>query len=101
MLYVLLALVSGVLLGFLIRKRKTASTIFKRSTSGIICALLFILGMTVGTNESLINNLSAVGLKALVLTFGGISGSVVLSFAVYRLFFREKDTKCPHLPSRR
>jgi len=92
MLYVLLSLAAGALLGFFIRKRKKVSAIFSRATAGIIFVLLFILGMTVGMNESLFKNLSAVGIKALVLTFGGMFGSVGLSFLVYRLFFRAKDT---------
>jgi len=92
MLYILLSLASGAFIGFFIRKRKKASSIFSRATSGIIFVLLFILGMTVGLNESLFKNLSTVGIKALVLTFGGLSGSVCLSLLVYRLFFRAKGT---------
>ncbi len=91
MLYVLISLSSGTLIGFLIRKKK-ASGIFGKATSGIIFVLLFLLGMTVGMNESLFKNLPTVGLKALVLTLGGIFGSVSLSFVIYRLFFRDRNS---------
>ncbi len=89
MLYVLLSLASGSVIGFLIRNRTKASRGFGKATTGIIFLLLFILGLTVGSNESLFKNISTVGLKALILTLGGIFGSVGLSFVVYRRFFGE------------
>lgn len=88
MLYVLLCLVSGILCGYLIRNRKSTA-VLERITGGIILLLLFILGMTVVSNKTILQNLSRIGLKAFTLTFGGILGSSTLSLAVYRIFFRD------------
>ena len=88
MWFVLLCLVSGILTGYLIKNRKS-TVVLERITSGTVLVLLFILGMTVVSNKTVLQNLSGVGLKALVLTFGGILGSITLSFAVYRIFFKD------------
>lgn len=33
------------------------------------------------------NNLDTIGLKGLILALGGVSGSVILAWVVYRFFF--------------
>ena len=43
-----------------------------------IWLLLFLLGI-------------AVGLKGLILALGGVSGSVILAWVVYRFFFMRRD----------
>jgi len=52
--------------------------------------LLFLLGISVGTNETVIINLDTLGVQALLLTFGGVTGSVLLSFFTYNFFFKRK-----------
>lgn len=52
--------------------------------------LLFLLGIAVGTNGEIMNNLDTT-LKGLILALGGVSGSVILAWVVYRFFFMRRD----------
>ena len=53
-----------------------------------IWLLLFLLGIAVGTNGEIMNNLDTIGL---ILALGGVSGSVILAWVVYRFFFMRRD----------
>ena len=37
------------------------------------------------------DNLDTIGLKGLILALGGVSGSVILAWVVYRFFFMRRD----------
>ena len=52
-----------------------------------IWLLLFLLGIAVGTNGEIMNNLDTIGLKGLILALGG----VILAWVVYRFFFMRRD----------
>ena len=56
-----------------------------------IWLLLFLLGIAVGTNGEIMNNLDTIGLKGSILALGGVSGSVILAWVVYRFFFMRRD----------
>ncbi|WP_455968731.1 LysO family transporter, partial [Butyricimonas virosa] len=49
--------------------------------------LLFLLGITVGANGDVMNNLDSIGLEALLITLAAIAGSVLCAWGVYRFFF--------------
>ena len=51
-----------------------------------IWLLLFLLGIAVGTNGEIMNNLDTIGLKGLILALGGVSGSV--TFCLRNCFSR-------------
>jgi hypothetical protein len=53
--------------------------------------LLFLLGVAIGANEVIVKNLPVLGLKALLITLGGIIGSVMLSWIAYHLWFKPKN----------
>lgn len=80
-------MLGGVLVGYLLRKKKTGWI------SGFIMIaiwiLLFLLGIAVGHNDEILNNLDTIGWQALVLSVGGVLGSVVLASVVYRYFFKK------------
>jgi uncharacterized membrane protein YbjE (DUF340 family) len=54
-----------------------------------ICALLFVLGLSIGSNEMIMNNLATLGWQAAILAFAGTSGSILAGWGVYRFFFRD------------
>ena len=56
-----------------------------------IWLLLVLLGIAVGTNGEIMNNLDTIGLKGLILALGGVSGRVILAWVVYRFFFMRSD----------
>jgi uncharacterized membrane protein YbjE (DUF340 family) len=56
-----------------------------------ICVLLFVLGLSIGANEMIMNNLTTLGLQALVLSCAGTFGSILAGWAVYHFFFKTKE----------
>ena len=72
-------MLTGMLLGYLLRKRNL-SKIHKVITV-LIWVLLFILGIEVGGNEQIIKGLHTIGLEAVILTIGGTLGSVIAAWA--------------------
>ena len=65
----------GMTLGWLLRGR-TWLGLLTRCVSPAIMLLLFSLGVAVGGNEELMNNLPLLGGKALLLTLAGVAGSL-------------------------
>ncbi|MBR8535945.1 LysO family transporter [Carboxylicivirga mesophila] len=84
----LLFLCGGVLLGYLFRKRKELRAGVEKSITVMIWLLLLFLGIAIGANQQVIENIHVIGTKAMVLTFGGIAGSIACSYFVYRKFFK-------------
>ncbi len=89
MTYILLAITAGIAAGYLCRRR----TIVKYTgslLSVVIMLLLFLLGISVGSNNQVINNFTAIGLDAFILTAGGTLGSLFGAKWTYKKFFTTK-----------
>ena len=82
---------AGIVLGFLLKNKVRITKVLDSSISIAIYALLFLLGVSVGTNETIINNLHTLGVQALFLAAGGVIGSVVLAYFVHKAFFRTNE----------
>ncbi len=87
MLFVTIALLSGIAVGFLLKEKKTLPLIAGRVSTATIFILLFLLGLSIGKNSEVLNNLSTVGVQAAVLAAGGALGSAVFSFFIHKYFF--------------
>lgn len=61
----------------------------QKGISLTILALLFLLGISVGSNGQLMDNLDTIGWEALVITCGAVAGSVLCAWLVYRFYFVE------------
>ncbi len=79
----------GIALGYLFRKQTILQKLGK-PISYTIYLLLFLLGLSVGGNNEIINNLPSLGSQALLLAFAGTLGSVFAAWLVYRLFFKKR-----------
>ena len=90
MVTVIIIMTSGILVGYLFRNQKWISKPVGIVITWAIYLLLFLLGISVGTNDTIIINLDKIGLNALLLTFGAITGSVIISYFTYTLFFEKK-----------
>ncbi len=81
----------GVGLGFLIKSLNLLSffrdVVLSKSITFTIYLLLFLLGITVGSNKDIVNNLASLGWQAFVLAFFASIGSAIAALAVYKLFF--------------
>jgi uncharacterized membrane protein YbjE (DUF340 family) len=78
---------AGVASGYLFRK-KTILRKLGRPIGCTICLLLFFLGISVGGNSEVINNLPSLGGQALLLAFVGTFGSALAAWIIYKLFFK-------------
>ena len=54
-----------------------------------IFLLLFILGVSIGSNSLIVNNLGKFGWQAIVLAVSGVLGSLIAARLVLQLFFRK------------
>lgn len=91
MFIVLTLMTVGIALGYLLQKRIQIIKFVDPSINIAIYALLFLLGVSVGTNQTIVSNLDTLGVKALLLMAGGVIGSVVLAYFVYKIFFRANE----------
>lgn len=84
-------MLAGVGVGYVFRHvgwlQKTGKTI-----SGTIFLLLFLLGLSIGTNPSVFANLSALGFQAFLLAVAGTFGSVLAAWFVYRFIFGKEES---------
>ena len=81
-------MLTGILLGYLLRKRDLKK--IHQIITLLIWLLLFILGIEVGSNEQIIKGLHTIGLEAVILTLGGTLGSVIAAWALWRALYKRK-----------
>lgn len=84
---VLLFLVAGMFVGYLFRSMRRVLATASTATTWSLYVLIFLLGISVGTNETVVRALGGLGVQALILSAGGIAGSVLVSCVVSRAFF--------------
>lgn len=82
----------GIALGYLLRKVEILQKIGK-PISYTILLLLFLLGISVGANQEIVNNLAHLGGQAFLIALAGTAGSVLAAWAVYNLFFKERSSR--------
>ena len=91
MLTVIIIMIAGMLLGYFIRKENSLTKSVDTIISWLIYLLLFVLGISVGINEVILNNINAILLKVVLLTIGAVTGSVIVSYFTYTLFFKKYE----------
>ena len=82
----------GVGIGYLFRRVEFLQKA-ETSISLTILLLLFILGISVGSNELILNNLLSFGWQAALLASSAILGSVLASWFVLNVFFKKESEK--------
>jgi uncharacterized membrane protein YbjE (DUF340 family) len=97
MITVLAVMLAGICIGFAVTNIPRIIRINDQLVTWAIFLLLFLLGISVGLNETIIKNLDTIGLQAAVITFGAISGSVLCSWLIYHFWFKPaKDGEMKH-----
>ncbi|MBU1355738.1 MAG: lysine exporter LysO family protein [Candidatus Edwardsbacteria bacterium] len=87
-MFTVLAIMSaGIILGYMIRNKIRFIKYIDHSINIAIYLLLFLLGISVGGNRTVMDNLGSLGFNALLLAAGAVAGSVGLSYLTYKLFF--------------
>lgn len=88
---IILFMATGVFIGYRLRKKETG--VVSRIITGFIWLLLFLLGLEVGGNEKLIKGLYTFGLEAMLLTIGGVTGSILASWALWHYISKNNHKK--------
>lgn len=79
---------TGIGIGYLLRDLQFLQKV-EKSISLTIFLLLFVLGLSIGSNSLIINNIGKFGWQAIVLATLSILGSLLASFLVFHLFFKK------------
>ena len=78
----------GVLIGYPLRHKSQVRKITPLIHI-VVCLLLFLLGLSIGLNRLIIDNLNTSGAAAVISSLS-ILGSMMASLAVYHIFFKGK-----------
>lgn len=87
MLKIIGLMLAGIVVGYLFR-HKNLEWIQKLITP-VIWLLLLLLGIAVGGNDNIINDLAKIGWQALMITIGAVGGSLLLAWIVYKFYFKK------------
>ena len=91
MILVLLIMIAGIITGVFIHRKPTLIRINDQLISIAIYGLLFLLGVSVGLNKTIIQHIGTLGFQALIITLGAVSGSILVSWLTYKVFFQGKQ----------
>ncbi|MFI3315203.1 MAG: LysO family transporter [Rikenellaceae bacterium] len=87
MLTVVGIMLVGIGLGYLFRGKKLS--FIPKVTMVSIYLLLFFLGVSVGSNPEIMDNLDTIGLDGLIITLAALAGSLLAGWFVYFKFFKD------------
>jgi uncharacterized membrane protein YbjE (DUF340 family) len=88
MITVLLVMLAGIAIGLVINRFPKVIRANDKLISWAIYLLLLLLGISVGLNQTIIQNLDKIGVQAAIITLGAISGSVLTLWLIYLLWFQ-------------
>lgn len=74
----------GVLIGYPLRRKQSII---------VVCLLLFILGLSIGTNKLIIGNLSYFCQQAAIISILSLLGSSVAALLVSHFFFKKRANR--------
>lgn len=80
----------GIGIGFIFHKKLSFIKTAEKLTTYAIWLLLFLLGISVGANELIVKNIGKLGAQAFIISFASILGSVLLSYFLYILLFKDE-----------
>ena len=82
----------GIVIGYLLLNVQMLQNV-EKSASLTILLLLFVLGVSIGSNRLIVDNLGRFGWQAAVLASLSITGSMLASLMVFHLFFKKGEKK--------
>lgn len=81
-------ILGGIPLGYVLRHQTRFVRGANRMAAGIIYALLFLLGLSLGSNEHLLARLGELGLRGFGIGLACAVGSVVVTACIANTYFR-------------
>ena len=91
MIVILVVLSAGILMGLLLIGKPKLHQVNNQLLNWAIYLLLFLLGISVGTNEEVVKNLGKIGYEAIAISVASISGSVLLTGLLFKLLFKQNE----------
>lgn len=91
MLIVISLMIIGMLAGYLLRNHRLAC--MPRVINVLIWALLFLLGVEVGSNRRIVQGLWTLGIEAVVISVLCTLGSCVAAWILWRVISRGESAK--------
>ncbi len=88
MLRIVAVMLSGIAAGVILRRR--SMRFLSKLIMVLVWALLFLIGVEVGSDPMVIRHLDDLGLEALILTVGGLSGSMLAAWLLWRSVSRKR-----------
>lgn len=84
-------MLTGMIIGYLLRNQKLSR--IHQGITLLIWLLLFLLGIDVGGNETIIKGLHTIGIEAAIITLAAVIGSVLAAWGLwYLLYIRPNGT---------
>lgn len=80
----------GLVLGLVIKKRVKIQKTVGHLTEWTVYFLLFFLGIAVGLNKTIMENMGAIGFYGILISIIGIFFSITIAALVYTRFFKSK-----------
>lgn len=88
MFKILFLLFTGIGLGYLFRRVSILQKV-EKTISLTVFFMLFMFGLTIGSNDELVSNLAKYGYQAAILAVFGVVGSLLASYLAYRFVFKK------------
>ncbi len=83
-------IVAGIPLGYALHKKPLAVSITNHALSFVIYALLFLIGLNLGSNDSLISRLADLGIQGIFIGIISALGSILAVWFFYNIIFKAK-----------
>ena len=88
---IVVLILSGIGAGVALRPKKAVITIADRVALCAVFALLFLLGLDMGSRGDVISNISKVGLEAGMISLAAMLGSLAATSVVWVIWFRKGE----------
>ena len=93
MFKVLILLIVSAGVGYMLRRNSGLRKALSRTTSVTIFLLLFMFGLSIGSNESILSNIHKDGVKAGAIALLGVAGSIAATTACVKFIYRKGGVK--------
>ncbi len=81
-------IVAGVPMGYALRKSSKAVSITNHALSIVIYALLFLIGLNIGSNDDLIARMADLGIQGIFIGIACAIGSILAVWILYNIVFK-------------
>lgn len=82
---------TGVALGYIFRNMSFIKNT-EKTISYTIILLLFVMGVSIGSNEKIIENLGTFGWQAAIIAISATCGSILAAWIVLTMFFKKGES---------